>query len=91
MAADKAVDVTFAGMANYSQNNTGRGTSSARDKKMGNPNGDVVDNTQNYNSQVQGDKTTAPVKPTQHQGTGRGGYLRSMSMPKSLSDTLMNS
>ena len=91
MAADKAVDGSFAGMSSFSQNNTGRGTSSARDKKMGNPSGDQVDNTQDYNSQVQGDKTTAPVKPTQHMGTGGGGYLRSMSMPKSLSDTLMNS
>jgi len=91
MAADKSVDVVFAGMASFTQNNTGRGTTSPRDQKMGNTSGNVVDNSQNYNPVVQGDSTHAPIKPTQHQGTGGGGYLRSMSMPKSLSDTLMYS
>lgn len=91
MAADKAVDVTFEGMGNYSQNNTVRGTTCPRDQKMGNSSGNVVDNSQNYNPVVTGDKTNAPIKPTQHQGTGGGGYLRSFSMPKSLSDSLMSS
>jgi hypothetical protein len=86
-----SVDSSFAGMASFTQNNAVKGEYSPRDQKAGNAYGDVVDNTQNYNPVVQGDKTNAPIKPTQHQGTGGGAYLRSMSMPSTLANTLMNS
>ena len=83
------IDASFSGLAGFSQSTPNNSSQSASGQNMSDPRGNIVDNSQNYNPVVTGDSTHSPIKPTQHQGSSGGGYLRSMSMPKSLSDSLM--